>query len=289
MHPPTVNLPNLKTPPKKASVMNIIRSSMVIVIFPLVHYHTHGSPGIPCDHRGNFLLPEMSPVPPAPKSNDDWTPFTSREGFELAEILYLKTHLSRNIINQLLDIWSATLIPHDNLPPITNHEDLHAQIDAIGLGNVPWKSYTAHYQWLRPKNGPIPEWMTAEYQLWYRDPRQVIHNILANPEFASGTDYAPHRDFRDEKRQYCDFMSGDWAWDQCVRNMGYICHSLTVIYRISLRQTPQHTDLCLSLLYLAQTRRPFRSLLANMCIILFTSQLGMCITAFDEPIRMRLS
>ena len=38
----------------------------------------------------------------------------------------------------------------------------------------------------------------AEYQLWYRDPRQVIHNILGNPEFASGIDYTPHRDFQDE-------------------------------------------------------------------------------------------
>ena len=99
--------------------------------------------GTPCDCHGNFLPPETPPTLPPPKSNDDWTPFTSREGFELAEILYLKAHLSQSIINQLLDIWSATLIPHDDLPPITDHQDLHAQIDAIKLGTVPWKSYTA--------------------------------------------------------------------------------------------------------------------------------------------------
>ena len=173
--------------------------------------------GIPCDNRGNFLPPETPPTPASPKLNDDWTPFTSRAGFELAEILYLKAHLSQSIINQLLDIWSATLILHDDLPPIINHQDLHARIDAIGLGSVPWKSYTAKYQWLRPESGQIPEWMTAEYQLWYRDPRQVIHNILSNPEFALGIDYAPRCDFQNEKRRYCDFMSGDWAWDQCVR------------------------------------------------------------------------
>ncbi|KAF9642903.1 hypothetical protein BDM02DRAFT_3192497, partial [Thelephora ganbajun] len=57
--------------------------------------------------------------------------------------------------------------------------------------------------------------MEAQYQLWYHDPRQVIHHIFANPEFASGIDYAPHHDFQDEKRLYHDFMSGDWAWDQC--------------------------------------------------------------------------
>jgi hypothetical protein len=59
--------------------------------------------------------------------------------------------------------------------------------------------------------------MNTKYQLWYRDPRRVIRKLLANPEFISGIDYVPRRDFKDEKRQYGDFMSGDWAWDQCVR------------------------------------------------------------------------
>ena len=180
-------------------------------------FHTHNtSKGASCDHRGNFIPPGTPPVPPPPKSKDDWTPFASREGFELANILYLKAHLSQSLIDDLLQIWSATLVPHDDLPPIADHRDLHAQIDAIKLGEVPWKSYTAQYQWLRPNEGPIPEWMETKYQLWYRDPRQVVHHILANPEFASGFDYAPHKDFRDEERQYHDFMSGDWAWEQCV-------------------------------------------------------------------------
>jgi hypothetical protein len=171
---------------------------------------------MPCDHHGNFLPPGIPPAPQQPRSNDDWTPFTSREGFELAEILYLKAHLSQSIVNQLLHVWSATLIPHEDLPPIADYRELHAQIDAIELGNVPWCSYTAQYQWLRPESGSIPDWMTAKYQLWFRDPRRVIHNILANPEFASGIDYTAHRDFQEEKRQYQDFMSGDWAWQQSV-------------------------------------------------------------------------
>lgn len=159
----------------------------------------------------------MPPAPVPPKSNDDWTPFASREGFELADILYSKAHLSQSTINELLEIWTATVIPYDDSPPIANHNDLHAQIDAIKLGHVPWKSYSARYRWLRPQDGLVPEWMGAEHQFWYRDPRRIIHHIFANPEFASGIDYAPHRDFQDGERQYCDFMSGNWAWEQCVR------------------------------------------------------------------------
>ena len=172
---------------------------------------------MPCDCHGNLLPPGSPPTLPTPKSTDNWTPFTLQARFELAEILYLKAHLSQSLVNQLLDIWAATLVPHGNVPPIADHQDLLAQIDAIKLGNIPWQSYTAQYQWLRPATGPVPEWMKAEYHLWYRNPRKVIHHLLTNPDFASGIDYTPHCDFQDEKRQYRDFMSGDWAWDQCVR------------------------------------------------------------------------
>jgi hypothetical protein len=134
----------------------------------------------------------------------------------LAEISYATASLSNNIINKLLDLWSTTLVPHDDTAPFADHEGIHSTIDAIKLGNVPWRSYTARYNGLYPENGPIPEWMVNDYQLWYRDPRQVIHNILANPDLVDGIDYVPYREFEDDKRRYCDFMSGNWAWEQCV-------------------------------------------------------------------------
>jgi hypothetical protein len=147
---------------------------------------------------------------------DDWTPFASRAGFELAEILYKKSPVSNDTIDQLLNLWSATLVPHEDSAPFLDHDDLHATIDAIKLGHVPWQSYTARYNNLRPDNAPTPEWMTTDYQVWYRDPRKVIHHIFANPDLANDIDYVPYRDFEDGKRRYCDFMSGDWSWRQCV-------------------------------------------------------------------------
>ena len=63
----------------------------------------------------------------------------------------------------------------------------------------------------------MPEWMTAEYELWYRDPRKVIHGIFSNPSLADGIDYVPYREFEDGTQRYGDFMSGNWAWEQCVR------------------------------------------------------------------------
>ena len=150
------------------------------------------------------------------KPNNDWTPFPSRAGFELAEILYNTASLSNSIIDKLLSIWSATLVPHGDSAPFLNHHDLHSTIDTIKLGDVPWQSYTAQYNGLRPDDGPTPEWMTTEYQIWYRDPRKVIHNIFANPDLTDGIDYVPYREHVNGKQWYSDFMSADWAWRQCV-------------------------------------------------------------------------
>lgn len=108
------------------------------------------------------------------------------------------------------------MVPYDASPPILDHNDLHSTIDVIKLGRIPWKSYTVQYNGFRPENAPTPKWMTVKYQLWYRDPREVIHSLFANPDLADGIDYVPYRDFKDGKRRYCDFMSGDWAWRQCV-------------------------------------------------------------------------
>lgn len=165
------------------------------------------------------------------KSADDWTPFVSRAGFELAEILYTKAHFSNDTIDRLLSIWSATLIPHGDSAPILDHDDLHSTIDAIKLGHVPWQSYTAKYNALRPENAPAPEWMNDTYQLWYRDPRKVIHNIFANPDLADGIDFVPYHDFEDGKRRYCDFMSGDWAWRQCVSEFCTECQHLLTLQK----------------------------------------------------------
>jgi len=103
-----------------------------------------------CDRHGTFLPPEAPPEPPATKADSDWSPFTLRAGFELAEFLFANAELSQRKIDKLLKLWAATLIPHGNSPPITNHQDLQ-QIDAIRLGNVQWKSTPLKY------NHPLPK------------------------------------------------------------------------------------------------------------------------------------
>ncbi|KAG1898506.1 uncharacterized protein F5891DRAFT_1190888 [Suillus fuscotomentosus] len=50
----------------------------------------------------------------------------------------------------------------------------------------------------------------------HRDPRDVVWNMLANPDYALEMDPQPYREFATEtdEHQWQDFMSGNWAWNQ---------------------------------------------------------------------------
>ena len=165
-----------------------------------------------CDKAGVFIPPDTPPELPTPKAENDWWPFTSRAGFELADFLFTDAQLSQKKINHILELWAATLVPHNNSAPIANHLDLHQQIDAIELGDVQWEYAYLKYEGPLPRTVRHPEWKTAEYDVWFRDPRQAIKNILARPDFEGHVDYTAYQEFNSGKRQYGNMMSGDWAW-----------------------------------------------------------------------------
>lgn len=100
--------------------------------------------------------------------------------------------------------------------PFASHQHLYATIDTISLAEVPWQTFSVTYNGAIP-GGAMPSWMIREYDVWFRDPRLVLRNQYGNPDFARDIDWAPKRvRLANGKRQYCDFMSGDWAWSQAV-------------------------------------------------------------------------
>ncbi|KAG1874326.1 hypothetical protein F4604DRAFT_1880852 [Suillus subluteus] len=112
---------------------------------------------------------------------------------------------------------AATLARHHDTPPFADHKDLHNVIDATQLGDVPWQCFSAQYSGERPK--VVPPWMDDEFEVWFRDPCAMAHNILANPAYKDEIDYVPFREYDalDDTRRWKDFMSRDWAWQQAVR------------------------------------------------------------------------
>ena len=118
-------------------------------------------------------------------------------------------------IDVLLDLWATTLLKHDDMPPFANHTDLFNTIDSTPLGDIPWQTFCITY------NGEIPDgapsWMTSTFDVWFRDPCLVVKNMIDNPDYSNHFDSAPTRTF-DSKghRQYQDFMTGDWVWEEAV-------------------------------------------------------------------------
>ena len=114
-----------------------------------------------------FVPVNAPPESPTLKANDDWSPFTSWVGFKLADFLFTDAELSQKKINHLLELWAATLVPHNDTVLISNYPSLHRQINAIGLSNIQWEHAYLKYEGSLPTETRLPEWMTTEYDVWY--------------------------------------------------------------------------------------------------------------------------
>ncbi|KIL57076.1 hypothetical protein M378DRAFT_1031569 [Amanita muscaria Koide BX008] len=134
------------------------------------------------------------------------------DAFETAELLYVKTRMSEGNIDSLMDLWNQT-----GDAPFSTHEDLYNAIDALSLGDIPWESFLVQYHddEIPDPNRPRPQWMSDVHEVFYRNPRLVVRDMLMNPDFNQGMDFAPHRVFDEsDNRQYDNMMSGNWVWDQ---------------------------------------------------------------------------
>ena len=119
--------------------------------------------------------------------------------------------MSAGNIDELLMLWEAS-----GNEPFVDHAHVYDTIDAIPIGGVPWQSFSVSYNGPRPETN-VPPWMEQTYEVYFRDPRQLILNMLANPTFAEDFDYTPLQQFNTKgSHRYENFMSGDWAWKQAV-------------------------------------------------------------------------
>ncbi|OBZ65335.1 hypothetical protein A0H81_14519 [Grifola frondosa] len=96
-------------------------------------YHEHID-GTPCDEDGNYLPPDTPPTfPPAPLP-DDWSPYRNRVEFEAAGLLYTHDQMAGKRINDLMDLWTTTLLKYNDHGPFANSTDLYRTIDSTRLG-----------------------------------------------------------------------------------------------------------------------------------------------------------
>ena len=137
--------------------------------------------------------------------------------------------LSTSQIDSLMHLWSASLVNSSMSPPFHNHWDMYNTIDCTTFGDIPWSSFSLQYNSEKPTDSVLA-WMDTSYEICYRDPRAVIHRMLANPDFKDYMDYVPYCEYDPKTLERCwqDFMSGDWAWQQAVSHFISISFQLTI-------------------------------------------------------------
>jgi hypothetical protein len=136
--------------------------------------------------------------------------------------------MSAEKIDELSHILAAVYPDQD--PPYADHKGLYETIDSIPHGNVKWQSFAVSYTGEHPEGTEIPAWKSASYEVWYRDPLLVMEQQIGNPDFSGSMDFAPKQVYdKNDKRQYSDMMSGNWAWDHAVRPISFsVGHPLII-------------------------------------------------------------
>jgi len=163
------------------------------------------------------LPPGTPPTPRETPLQGDWTPFSSKVPFKVADLLYRHAELSASNIDTLLDLWAQSFeeFDGDQCAPFVNHEDLHATIDSSTLGDVPWQCLVTGVSGDTDEHSP--SWMRTHYDVWYRDPGAVVSAMLSNPDFEGQFDLCPYVDLDAHgKRQWNNVMSGNLAWRRSV-------------------------------------------------------------------------
>ncbi|KAI5996525.1 hypothetical protein F5J12DRAFT_907094 [Pisolithus orientalis] len=158
--------------------------------------------GQPCDSSGNPLpVGQSSPQTPSEKQPNDWSPYSSHLEFELADFLFTCSQMSAANIN--------------NQPVFKDSTEMYKMIDCTILGDVQWENFCISYTGEQPTDN-VPSWMNTVYDIWFRDPKDIICNMLSQPDFSRDMDYQLFWEYESatDKRQWEDFMSGDWVWTQ---------------------------------------------------------------------------
>ncbi|EMD32852.1 hypothetical protein CERSUDRAFT_68528 [Gelatoporia subvermispora B] len=173
--------------------------------------HSNDEDSRPCDENGAFVPSDAEPPSDTAPATSEFHPFSDRVQFETADFLFTRNQMSAGDIDFLSLLWAATLAKHSDTPPFSGANQLYSTIDSIPFGDLPWKSMTLRHRHDDPNP---PEWMTAGYKVWYRDPLELLRNMISNVDFADEFDYTPVREHTADGIRRKDLMSGDWAWQQ---------------------------------------------------------------------------
>jgi hypothetical protein len=105
--------------------------------------------------------------------------------------VFKQANMSATKIDVLLELWAASMIKHDDIPPYNSHRNIYSTIDATEVGEVPWQSFSGQYGGQLP-DSDIQSWMEATYEVLFQDPQLMVHNIPGNQMSDGKIDTTPY-------------------------------------------------------------------------------------------------
>ena len=113
--------------------------------------------------------------------------------------------MSEGNVDKLMRILSAASSFSGSTAPFQNYKHMCTLIDTVEVGDVPWQTFMCKYN--SNVTNDSPSWMKQGYKVHYRDPLQVVKNILSSTEFNGKIDYTPYikTNFK-SSYQYHNFM-----------------------------------------------------------------------------------
>ncbi|KAH8985513.1 hypothetical protein EDB86DRAFT_3083530 [Lactarius hatsudake] len=142
--------------------------------------------GKPCRQDSSYPTPaeQLRPSSPPAANSTNWGVFESKEGFEMAELLYNKAHRSEGDVDALLDI-----VERSN-----------------AVGDVPGQSFTVQF------NGELGDDVDKTQPKWMSDMHEVFYPQPSSNYYEGSMDFGPYHAFdKDGTRVYEHMMSGDWG------------------------------------------------------------------------------
>lgn len=181
---------------------------------------------LPCDENGYFIpkytQPEPTAAPDATPDNQ-WHPFQDRLAFDWAYYHFTELQSPERHINKGLDLWlAAKMKAGDDSPlPWSSAHEMYDTIDTIQEGDSPFE--TIHFKYSGPIRPNPPLWMTETYELCTRNSRTLLHHQLSTTDFCDAFHTRPYRQFNHKNDcVWSDLMSGDWSWNEAVRDMSTV-------------------------------------------------------------------
>jgi Plavaka transposase len=154
---------------------------------------------------------------------DDWTPFKNKLQFLVADLLYRRVEMSATSVDLLMELWALSMDGFDASSPFRSRQHMHATIDSSSLGGVTWKCLVAGFSESPPRSAP--SWKQTDYEVWYRDPDEVVRAMLDNPDFDGQFDMCPYIELdKCGKRCWSNLMSANIAWNHCISTKCCIRH-----------------------------------------------------------------